>query len=391
MPRNQTLDLLRSIGIIHVVLFHVLHGLFRFVPEVSLSEVLSRYPFWMNFTWQPLGVDVIFMISAYLLSLGLLRDLDQKNSINLRAYYIRRVSRIIPLYYIAIIIFALAQQNSMIEVIMAICFVQFLITGQAIVPVGWSMELMMLVYICLPAIIVLMMRFKNPLGWMYAAITASLAIRFIPLAANPDQATVLFTHLLARNEVLPLAEDLYFRPWFRLTPFLLGIALAFFVSKYKDTMKLLILTKQRRAALYTSAALLVYIALFLPIHDPSAWIYAITTPIFWAFYWTLNGSAFALAACLIVIARHDKTNMRGPWAMISRNIMGIYLFHMPLILVGAVVVFRSTQKEALLHTTVWHVWGVFIVAITLSLAISALLTRFIETPIQMVLRRKMRL
>ena len=85
---------------------------------------------------------------------------------------------------------------------------------------------MMLVYICLPAIIWGLMQLKRPLLWLCIAIVISLAIRFVALAAQPDQAVVLFTHLLDRDGVLPLAEDLYFRPWFRLTPFILGITLA---------------------------------------------------------------------------------------------------------------------------------------------------------------------
>ena len=41
--RNQTLDLMRSVAIVHVVLFHVLHGIIRFVPKQDLPAVLSRY------------------------------------------------------------------------------------------------------------------------------------------------------------------------------------------------------------------------------------------------------------------------------------------------------------------------------------------------------------
>ena len=390
MQNSQVLDLMRSVAIVHVVLFHVLHGIIRFVNQSDLSAVLSRYPVWMNFAWQPFGVDVIFMISAYLLSLGLIQNLDQTGTIDIRAYYIRRVSRIIPLYYVAIIIFAIAQKDTLTDVFLAATFVQFLFTGKAIVPVGWSMELMMLVYICLPAIIWGLMQLKRPLLWLCIAIVISLAVRFVALAAQPDQAVVLFTHLLDRDGVLPLAEDLYFRPWFRLTPFILGITLAISTRNSSSKIDRMIASAPQRISLYISAAILMYLALFLPIHDPQSWIYAATSPLFWVTYWTLNGAAFAVAACLTIIAGHGTNPViRGPWAMISRNIMGIYLFHMPLILVGAVITFRSTQLDALAHATVWHVWGVFTVAMLLSLGLSAVLNRFIEAPIQMALRRKM--
>ncbi len=66
-------------------------------------------------------------------------EFGQTGTIYIRAYYIRRVSRIIPLYYVAIIIFAVAQKDTLTDVFLAAIFVQFLLTGKAIVPVGRSM------------------------------------------------------------------------------------------------------------------------------------------------------------------------------------------------------------------------------------------------------------
>ena len=165
------------------------------------------------------------------------------------------MSRIIPLYYVAIIIFAVAQKDTLTNVFLAAIFVQFLLTGKAIVPVGRSM-------VYLPAC--------NHLG---------------PDAPKAPDAMALHRH--------------HYQP--------------------------------RSQVCGTGG----------------------TNPV-----------------------------IRGPWAMISCNIMGIYLFHMPLILVGAIVAFRSTQPDALAHATVWQVWGVFAVATLLSLGLPAVLNRLIEAPIQ---------
>ncbi len=74
--------------------------------------------------------------------------------------------------------------------------------------------------------------------------------------------------------------------------------------------------------------------------------------------------------------------------MISRNIMGIYLFHMPMILIGAVIVFRTDDATVLGTATVIHVLAIFGIALVLSLGLAALLNRFIEVPTQSALRRR---
>ena len=89
------------------------------------------------------------------------------------------MSRIIPLYYVAIIIFAVAQKDTLTDVFLAASFVQFLLTGKLIVPVGRSM-----VYLPASAIIWGLMHLKRPMLWLCIAIVISLAVRFVALAAQ---------------------------------------------------------------------------------------------------------------------------------------------------------------------------------------------------------------
>jgi peptidoglycan/LPS O-acetylase OafA/YrhL len=388
-PRDATLDLLRSWSITSVILFHVLHGIMRFAPQEDIPCLISHLPVWLNFSWQPLGVDVIFVVSAYLLTLHLLQELRDAGRINLRSYYIRRVSRIIPLYYLAIILFALAQDNSIGDVVLAFLFIEFLITGSAIVPVGWSMELMMIVYLALPGVAWGIFHARRPFLWLSIIITLSIAIRVIPLWGDPEVATTLFTHLLDRDGVMPQANALYFAPWFRVTPFLIGAGIAALVVLQPAFCAALGRTASRRSALYAGGASLMIFSIFLPVHDANSFIYAVTGPVFWTAYWTVNIGLFSIATALIMLAsRGQSLRIAGPWALISRNIMGIYLFHMPMIVIGAVVVFRTNDTTVLGTASVWHVLGIFVIALLLSLGLAVLLNRFIEGPTQRALRRR---
>ncbi len=361
----------------------------RFAPQEDIPRIIDRLPMWMNFSWQPLGVDVIFVVSAYLLTLHLLQELRDAGRINLKSYYVRRVSRIIPLYYLAIVIFALVQGDSLGDVALAFLFIEFLLTGSAIVPVGWSMELMMLVYLALPALAWGLYHARRPLLWLCLAIAGSIAIRIIPLWGEPEVAITLFTHLLARDGVMPQANALYFAPWFRVTPFLIGAGIAALVVLRPRLVAALGQTKGRRIAAYSAAAVLMVFSIFLPVHDANSFIYAVTSPTFWTLYWTTNIGLFSIATALIMLSSHGQSwRIPGPWAMISRNIMGIYLFHMPMIVIGALIIFRTDDATVLGSATIYHVLGIFVIALILSLGLAALMNRWLETPTQRALRRR---
>lgn len=81
---HPSLDILRGIAIIFVVLYHCFDtvALFRFG--------------WM-------GVDLFFVLSGYLITNLLLQSKENKHYI--RNFYVRRALRIFPLYYITIFIF----------------------------------------------------------------------------------------------------------------------------------------------------------------------------------------------------------------------------------------------------------------------------------------------
>jgi peptidoglycan/LPS O-acetylase OafA/YrhL len=93
------LDALRFCAFLSVFLFH---GMEHFIPGV-FGHRETYHLAWAG----QLGVPLFFLLSAFLIVELLLRERDGTGSIHLKAFYIRRILRIWPLYFFAFYSFAL--------------------------------------------------------------------------------------------------------------------------------------------------------------------------------------------------------------------------------------------------------------------------------------------
>jgi len=170
---RRLLDLFRAIGILQVVLFHVVAGIVMLAPREDLPAFIDRIPTPMNFTWQAMGVDMIFLVSALLISLGLLEEHAKTGRIDFKAHFIRRLSRILPLYYIAIALYSL-DRGTFTEIALSAVFMAFVFGDTNVVDVGWAIEALMFSYIALPFAVLALARSRRPLLWILTAFLVSL-------------------------------------------------------------------------------------------------------------------------------------------------------------------------------------------------------------------------
>jgi peptidoglycan/LPS O-acetylase OafA/YrhL len=93
------LDGLRAIAALVIVLFHCSLFVGLATPETLASLPLGFVQWLFVRCW--LGVDVFFVLSGFLIGRILLVQLS-RGGINFRAFYIRRVFRIFPAYYVVL-------------------------------------------------------------------------------------------------------------------------------------------------------------------------------------------------------------------------------------------------------------------------------------------------
>jgi peptidoglycan/LPS O-acetylase OafA/YrhL len=98
-PRLPALDGLRGIAILLVLVWHYFVGLLHTEPEPGSTAAYALAC--LRLAWS--GVDLFFVLSGFLIG-GIL--LDNRHSANyFQVFYVRRVCRIFPLYFLVLFVF----------------------------------------------------------------------------------------------------------------------------------------------------------------------------------------------------------------------------------------------------------------------------------------------
>ena len=98
MTKIRGLDALRALSVLLVILSHI--GVLSAVSEPGIKSFFTVFN---AFT----GVTIFFVISGFLITTLLIAEKDRIGTIHIRNFFLRRALRILPLYYLAILIAAL--------------------------------------------------------------------------------------------------------------------------------------------------------------------------------------------------------------------------------------------------------------------------------------------
>ena len=396
---RRIVDGLRAIGILLVIAFHVVVGLTRLLESDGVQDYMNALPGLMNIAWQALGSEIIFLFSGFLLSYLLLRELDRDGRIDIRSFYLKRVARIVPLYLVALAFYALLFDFEPMELLLNLLFVSKIFDATTIIPVGWSLEVMVQAYLLLPFVVLLLVRGRHTMLKALVAVILSLAVRFIALYLNPDSYQVPIYTFFFGGSVSDKQDDLYYLLLYRSTPFLLGFILAWLVRAHNATLERLLRGTAPVFLLFTASVVLVGVFGWLPFHNPQSGIHELVTNDFWLWYWTVQRFGFALGVSgFALCAWYARGRLFNPlrrilelgvWGRVSRNIYSIYLFHPLFLIPAAAIGFRTIEKEEVVPIHVLEVLATVVVAAVLSTLVAGLLTRFVEQPSQSWIRRRL--
>jgi peptidoglycan/LPS O-acetylase OafA/YrhL len=214
-PHLPGVESLRGYAAFAIVIFHVIH-----ITQAPIPRALEFMKWFFGF-----GVPLFFVLSAFSLAYGYDGKLSRTDQV--AEFYLRRLLRIAPLYYLAI----LAQMSAIAALgydqphwtMVALCF-GFLFnlhppSVDGIAAASWSIGIEMLFYAAFPFLLALAKTLPRAL--LFTAASAAVAVAFAVVATDLKLNPAFVVHGLLFN--LPyFAFGLIAYQLYRVTPARLG-------------------------------------------------------------------------------------------------------------------------------------------------------------------------
>jgi peptidoglycan/LPS O-acetylase OafA/YrhL len=288
--RLYGLDLLRSIAIVWVMLFHsfVVGGL---GPNWTW---LSRYG-WM-------GVDLFFVLSGFLIGVQVLKPLKDGGRLSLRDFYLRRAFRILPAFWGVLVLylvwpgfreapgmepgwkFGFFVLNLNIDYLNNTAFSH-----------AWSLCVEEHFYLLFPLLAAWFLR--RPAMWKFTALCIFLVLAGVALR------TMVWLHDMAVDPRLDrnwFVEDIYYPTWNRLDGLLVGVVLA--------TWKVL----RPQAWANTRRYANIYLLLGVAVMALALWLFRDRVGLLGN---AIGWPVLSVGLGLLVFAAADRDNPIGRWAV----------------------------------------------------------------------------
>lgn len=192
-PHLPGIEALRGYAAFAIVIFHVIH-----LTQAAVPQSLEFMKWFFGY-----GVPLFFVVSAFSLAYGYAGKLSAGRQVT--EFYLRRLFRIAPLYYLAIlaqlgvVAYLGAEQPSPLSLLLAVGFVFNLNPSMVdgIAPASWSVGVEMLFYAIFP--VVLALAATLPRAILLTAVFAALSIGHAYLAHKWKLNPSFVTHGLVFN------------------------------------------------------------------------------------------------------------------------------------------------------------------------------------------------
>jgi len=399
--RYATLDGARAITILLMVLFHVMFGIVMlFAGDFQkIDNFIVNFPHYLRWMWQIQGSDPLFVMCGLLVAYTLYREYRDDQSIQVMRFYKRRLMRILPLFFVALLLYLPTDKDNIGFLWSNLLFLSnFVGDHRHIIPVAWSLDVQLQFYFLLPFIVYLMYTTRRPVLTLTGLIVISLLWRYWVVASDPEIYTQPFYNIIYdRDYGNLLANKLYYDLDVRIGAFFMGMLVAYLHFAHGKQLQAFFRRHMLiNVSLVLGAIAMIVLALCLPLEDKTAWIYDHFTPSFnilWLsfdrYLYSLGLSLLVLMAlCPVGIGRWVDWVLSWPvWHPVAQLIYPIYLFHFLFIVVAAVLTFWTVDRHSIEVVHTYQVFLVFFWTVVLTMAFGTVMHIFIEKPF-LTLREK---
>lgn len=299
---HGVVDGVRVISSFWVVIYHSFCMYALFHPDYDFRSLVDELPPIWNWVWNASkAVDLFFVISGFLISGILLKQIDSQGSINKGNFYVRRFMRLAPVYYVVLLVYlAIGLRNS--ENIWA----NFLYLNNYLFDYGdqamdwsWSLAVEEQFYIIYPIVLsVIVLHSKRPLTWLWALFVASFAIRYAIVMSDTLLLTTPASAVIDNKELhFHKSTVIYDNFHSRFGSPLIGCIAAYYYFHHKEATGAFFRTVLGQLTAWLALATVVFFA-FFPIVSNRFDDYMG----FQLFYEVSNHNLFCLGASIVLLA-----------------------------------------------------------------------------------------
>jgi len=364
--RYPVLHGMRVVAILSVIQYHVT-WIFWGEQGIDLDEDFREASISIFY-----GMDLFFVLSGFLIGAILLRSLDTSGTQNLRRFYLRRIFRTFPSYYLVLTVLALitpltaAQSAHLVYEYVYLTNFMPLARDQILMFWGWSLSLEEQFYLAVPLLMWVLFRLKNDRQRMSA-------LALLMLAALVTRWAVYLRG--ASWTDYQLYDAVYFRTHTRYDAIVCGILLAFAEIRYGERIGKFLEHPLHRALLAVPAMGCWWIASHHDLFGEE------NAPIVRLFAWGSLTSLMYLAVVPLMLHGDGPIQRFLSWPIFHKLATvgyGVYLVHIPLIDRLAVPLAHQLEDDGASMLWVWP--ALFALVTVLSFVLGYVLHVLVEKP-----------
>lgn len=399
--RYQALDGIRAISMIMIIVFHSWMGV-SFLGRAEFERVNAAMPSWLLWiTKTDLSVDAFFVMSGFLIGSILLGELNKRNAIDLKQFYIKRLFRLYPAYLFLIALVAipvlLAQappkppQNLWFNLFY---ISNFLPVKDMYIDWSWTLCVEEQFYILMPLILLACRRYlSSTLVVLVLLYILSYVIRFLIVMHYPQLASGEYT--LKPFEAFKGYDMLYINALdnglhTRYGAIITGVLGAYLYKNHRESVAALFQRSLLVNNLLLGAGLLMIgLLMFTPTYRP--YFYQQDHFAFNVFYLTAARNIFSLGIMLLIFCSIYPLGLsrlvgnflgwRG-WFPVAQLSYSLYLFHIPFVALVARIALGKFFPAG--SVTAYDILIISAVSFMLSCVFAFMVFSFVERPFMLL-------
>jgi peptidoglycan/LPS O-acetylase OafA/YrhL len=368
--RHPSLHGLRFFAVLTVLQYHV-----TFIYQNESAIFMD--PRWYDAsTTVFFGMDCFFFLSGFLIGAILLRSIEVAKTQNVKRFYLRRIFRTFPSYYLVLTFLACAfpitqaQHHHLIYEYVYGTNYTTLRQDQVIMYWGWSLALEEQFYLTVPIFVFVLNRLRSDRG-------RAILLVAIWLSALVVRLVYYYTHIKKYGPFTDLAlyDQIYFRTKTRFDPLVAGILLAFIQHRWKEPVGRWLQRPANRALLALPTLTCFWLLIDPLMFGPQ------NLQLMHLFLWGTVTSIFYMGVVLLLL--HGNGWIPQFFSLpIFRKVAtlgyGVYLVHIPIVYHVLVPIARRLYYA---RTPMVLLWPASLAALVLlSLAVGYVLHIFVEKP-----------